>query len=107
MHTFLGLDIPAEVCSWSRAASQVGSVVYLGDTRRHLATDKVKRQVRGHVSLTRTLLEIIENDVEYGGKKLRSMGKDDVNEFFKENLHWRVSSVSYLQYPDSDYTTEA
>lgn len=102
MTLFLG-NVPESADAWQRAVTKVGSVVHFGgnqfrqgvcaNCQRHAENDGT-RQIGGQVSLTKTLLNIIEAEEEIEGKRLYSLGTDEVSEFLKENLHWRVSSVS-------------
>lgn len=48
----------------------------------------------GQVSITSALLDVIESGEDVLGEKLGSLDKEEVGEYLKKVLHWRVSTVS-------------
>lgn len=50
----------------------------------------------GQCILTDYLIEHIQKDVVSRGLQLRSLEKDEVVQYLKANLHWRVTDVSFL-----------
>ena len=104
VHIFLG-DVPAQVpYIFAEHPTQVGSVYNFSVPSGLIGRDShgcdncIKQQSAhvkstGQVILTDTLVEHIRAGIRDQGMQLRSLEKEDVVEYLKTNLHWRVTTV--------------
>ena len=104
---FLG-DVPqGEKASFDfkDTPTQVGIVYNFSSPSNVMGTDATgcsncKRQEQAHalltgqVIITDPLVEHIERQITHGGMQLRSLSREDVVEYLKTNLHWRITDVS-------------
>ena len=98
---FLG-RVPENVCDWE-TADKLGIVSIFGGSQfirgkcSNCATQaggEESRLVTGQISITSTLLDLIQSKKCNDGDALTTLDRDEVGQYLKKHLHWRVSTVS-------------
>ncbi|KAJ3555445.1 hypothetical protein NM688_g2574 [Phlebia brevispora] len=106
---FLG-EVPDDVRSWE-TANKLGMVAIFGGTQyasgncancANQASNPETRLVTGQVTITTTLLDLIEAKKKVGGEVLGSLDKDEVAQFLKKNMHWRIAKIGNTELPLSE-----
>ncbi|KAF7797912.1 hypothetical protein EIP86_009119 [Pleurotus ostreatoroseus] len=106
---FLG-DVPPDPRQWE-SAPKVGVATFMGmggsRERVSQANSANPRIEHGQVSLTNALIDLIESKraVGAGGDVLRSLDRAEVGPFLRQNLHWKVQSVSNFPTTGRRYKT--
>ncbi|KAJ3555446.1 hypothetical protein NM688_g2572 [Phlebia brevispora] len=109
VNLFLG-EVPDDSSSWE-TANKLGSVAIFGGTQyatgncancANQASSQERRLVTGQITITTTLLDLIEAKEEVHGEVLGSLHKNEVARFLKKNLHWRIVKIGNAELPLSE-----
>ncbi|KAJ3555443.1 hypothetical protein NM688_g2573 [Phlebia brevispora] len=109
VNLFLG-EVPDDPSSWE-TASKFGSVAIFGGSQyasgncancANQAANPERRLVTGQVTITMTLLDLIEAKEEVYGEVLGSLHKNEVARFLKKSLHWRIVKLGNAELPLSE-----